>query len=290
MLRKEKVLNKQLISQLNQNQEIDDTHLRTQFISLYQTNEELTASLRYAQIIQRGVLPKSRHFKRMFSDSFIMYKPQTFVSGDFYWIGEVGNKVFFAIGDCTGHGVPGAMLTMLAQSFLNHIVLGKQFLSTSKILSEFDKKFIETFQNENDTFYSNDWIDIALCSFDKETFELEFAGAKRKLLVISKNSSTIYKGCNYPLGGWQIEKERCFESHQIEIKKGDMVYIGSDGYQDQIGGEKNKKFGSKKLHVLLEEIYSLPCEKQLMILKRQFKDWKKTEYQMDDVCIMGVRI
>ncbi|MBI2281822.1 MAG: SpoIIE family protein phosphatase [Bacteroidetes bacterium] len=290
MVKKETHSNRFLIDKLKNNEVIDNEHLKSQFISLYHSNEELTSSLRYAQIIQSGVLPKIRHFNRLFDDFLILYKPQSYVSGDFYWIGEVGRKVLFAVGDCTGHGVPGAMLTMLAQSFLNHIILGKQLSDTSLILKEFDKKFIETFQGENDNFYSNDWIDIALCSFDKDSYELEFAGAKRKILIVNKHESKLIKGNNYPLGGWQIEKNRNFETHKIELKKGNMIYLGSDGFQDQIGGEKAKKFGSKQLHDILVDIYSLPCEKQLMILKNKFKVWKQGAQQLDDVCIMGIRI
>lgn len=290
MVKKDNYSNRFLIDKLRGNEEIDNDQLKNRFISLYNSNEELTSSLRYAQIIQSGVLPKNRHFNRLFDDFLILYKPQSYVSGDFYWIGEVGRKVLFAVGDCTGHGVPGAMLTMLAQSFLNHIILGKQHSDTSLILKEFDKKFIETFQGENDNFYSNDWIDIALCSFDKDNYELEFAGAKRKILVVNKHESKLIKGNNYPLGGWQIEKNRNFETHKIELKKGNMVYLGSDGFQDQIGGEKAKKFGSKQLHDILVDIYPLPCEKQLMILKKKFKAWRQGEQQLDDVCIMGIRI
>ena len=290
MVKKDNYSNRFLIDKLRGNEEIDNDQLKNRFISLYNSNEELTSSLRYAQIIQSGVLPKNRHFNRLFDDFLILYKPQSYVSGDFYWIGEVGRKVLFAVGDCTGHGAPGAMLTMLAQSFLNHIILGKQLSDTSLILKEFDKKFIETFQGENDNFYSNDWIDIALCSFDKDNYELEFAGAKRKILVVNKHESKLIKGNNYPLGGWQIEKNRNFETHKIELKKGNMVYLGSDGFQDQIGGEKAKKFGSKQLHDILVDIYPLPCEKQLMILKKKFKAWRQGEQQLDDVCIMGIRI
>lgn len=290
MVKKDNYSNRFLIDKLRGNEEIDNDQLKNRFISLYNSNEELTSSLRYAQIIQSGVLPKNRHFNRLFDDFLILYKPQSYVSGDFYWIGEVGRKVLFAVGDCTGHGVPGAMLTMLAQSFLNHIILGKQHSDTSLILKEFDKKFIETFQGENDNFYSNDWIDIALCSFDKDNYELEFSGAKRKILVVNKHESKLIKGNNYPLGGWQIEKNRNFETHKIELKKGNMVYLGSDGFQDQIGGEKAKKFGSKQLHDILVDIYPLPCEKQLMILKKKFKAWRQGEQQLDDVCIMGIRI
>ncbi len=290
MVKKEVSLNRLLVEQLKSNEEIDNEQLKNQFVSLYHYHNELTASLKYAEIIQKGVLPKDRHFKRMLSDYFVMYVPQSFVSGDFYWLGEVNNKILFAVGDCTGHGVPGAMLTMLAQSFLNYIILGKKMTNTSEILREFDKKFIETFMHDLENQFHNDWIDISLCCYDKEKMELQFSSAKRKILIVSQNQTDVYRGSNYPLGGWQIENERLFESQTFRVNKGDMVYMGSDGFQDQIGGVLLKKYGSKQLHELLIEIAELPCEKQLMILRREFRQWKQGEIQLDDICLMGIRL
>lgn len=290
MINRDQRLNRFLVEKLKSNEDIDGEQLRSQFVSLNDYYNDLTASLKYAEIIQKGVLPKDRHFQRFFEDYFVMYIPQSFVSGDFYWIGEVGDNVLFAVGDCTGHGVPGAMLTMLAQSFLNHIVLGRGIVNPSSILREFDNKFIETFQHDVDNNYSNDWIDIALCSYNKKSKEVNFSGAKRKLMVVSDNVKKVYKGSNYPLGGWQIETDRFFESQPIEVAKGDMIYLGSDGYQDQIGGGKDKKYGSKQLHELLREMALLPCEKQLVILRESFLKWKKDQDQLDDICLMGIRV
>ena len=290
MIARDFKINSYLVDKLNSNEIIDSEQLKNQFISLYNYNNELTASLRYAEIIQKGALPKDRHFKRLFEDYFVMYVPQSFVSGDFYWIGEVDDKVLFAVGDCTGHGVPGAMLTMLGQSFLNHIILGKGYTDTSKILVEFDKKFIETFRKEHTDKYSNDWIDIALCCYDKIKGTLMFSSAKRKIMIMNNENMLMYKGSNYPIGGWQMEAKRTFDAVTIKADAGDMVFLGSDGFQDQVGGDFSKKYGSKQLHNLLAEISYLPCEKQLMILKRTFLQWKRDEHQLDDVCLMGVRI
>ena len=263
--------------------------LETKYDLLYKKNKELISSLNYAQIIQKGILPKPRHFKRLFSDSFVFYKPQSYISGDFYWIGEAANYTFFAVGDCTGHGVPGALLTMLAHSFLNYIILGKQITNPSEILKEFDKKFIETFTNDDNTDkFENDWIDIALCCFDKEQKLLYFAGAKRKILLISNGNPFLLAGSNYPIGGWQLEKNRTFNTQIIPIKPKDMIYLGSDGFQDQIGGEKNKKFGSTSLHTLLTEIAHHNGETQLKIIKKTFNDWTFNTEQLDDVCMMGI--
>ena len=264
--------------------------LKRQYISLYKRNKELVNSLNYAKIIQKGVLPKDRHFNRFFSDAFVYYQPQSYISGDFYWVGEHKNLKIFAVGDCTGHGVPGALLTMLAQSFLNYIVLGKKIIHPTSILKEFDKKFIETFMGDNEDIFHNDWIDIALCCYDESEKKIYFSGAKRKLLHVSKYNAIIYNGNNYPIGGWQLELNRSFNHHEFNVSEGDMIYIGSDGFQDQIGGEKNKKFGSKQLHELLSSIIEMPCELQLKQLKTTFNKWKTTTEQLDDICLMGIRI
>jgi len=281
--------NKLIISKINKRQEVDENLLKNQFVSLYHYHNELTSSLRYAERIQKGMLPKERHFKRLLLDYFVLYQPQSYVSGDFYWLGEVNDYVLFAVGDCTGHGVPGALLTMLAQSFLNHIILGRKLIDTSEILKEFDKKFIETFADDVKNNFQNDWIDISLCCYHKKKKQVQFSGAKRKILLVSKSKNTIFKGVNYPLGGWQIEHTRSFESQTINVATGDILFLGSDGFQDQFGGNNSKKFGSKKLHNLLIEIAKLPCKKQLMVLKHQLKKWTENEPQVDDICLMGVR-
>lgn len=263
--------------------------LRNQYLSLYQRNKELINSLSYAEVIQKGILPKERHFQRLFDDAFVFYQPQSYVSGDFYWMGEIDNHVLFAVGDCTGHGVPGALLTMLAQSFLNYLILGKKTTHPTLILNEFDKKFIETFMGEQEDVFQNDWIDIALCSLDRNNQTLKFAGAKRKILHVSNGTLNMYNGSNYPIGGWQIENKRNFNHLDIKVSKGDMIYLGSDGYQDQIGGDKNKKFGSKQLHQELLTISELNGKEQLSHLKNVFHRWKKNADQLDDICIMGIR-
>lgn len=263
--------------------------LRNQYLSLYQRNKELINSLSYAEVIQKGILPKERHFQRLFDDAFVFYQPQSYVSGDFYWMGEIDNHVLFAVGDCTGHGVPGALLTMLAQSFLNYLILGKKTTHPTLILNEFDKKFIETFMGEQEDVFQNDWIDIALCSLDRNNQTLKFAGAKRKILHVSNGTFNMYNGSNYPIGGWQIENKRNFNHLDIKVSKGDMIYLGSDGYQDQIGGDKNKKFGSKQLHQELLTISELNGKEQLSHLKNVFLKWKKNADQLDDICIMGIR-
>lgn len=248
-------------------------------------------SLKYAEIIQRGLLPKRRHFNRLFSDHFILYKPLHILSGDFYWIGSRGHLTYLAVGDCTGHGVPGALLSVLASNILSYSIMNKGIVKTNKILKEVDKKFIESFSGIKDELFNNDWVDIALVCIDRLENKLYFSSANRKIcLVNNEQEMTILEGSPYPIGGWQVERERHFNATQFSFEEGNVLYIGSDGFQDQIGGERNKKYSSKKLHAFFAEHHAEPMTKQKQLLEKEFMEWKGQEDQVDDVCIVGVRL
>jgi serine phosphatase RsbU (regulator of sigma subunit) len=247
-------------------------------------------SLKYASIIQRGLLPKKRHFNRHFSDHFVLFKPLNFVSGDFYWVGGKDGLIFAAVGDCTGHGVPGAMLSILARNILEYSIMTKSFLSTDRVLRELDKKFIESFFHVREEEYNNDWVDIALICIDKKRSVIEFSSANRKILHVGKNGAEVYSGSSYPIGGWQVERNRRFDRVTIPFEPGDAIYLGSDGYQDQIGGERLKKFSSRRLHDLLQDNYEHPMKKQKIKLVKELAKWQGKEEQIDDICLMGLRI
>ncbi len=248
-------------------------------------------SLKYAEIIQRGMLPKKRHFNRIFEDYFVVYKPLNILSGDFYWVGKKEHLTFIAVGDCTGHGVPGALLSVLASSILEYSVMNKGINKTNKILQEVDKKFIESFSSVKEDFFNNDWVDIALVCIDWHENKLYFSSANRKICIVSKDKSAhILEGSHYPIGGWQVEKNRKFESSSFNFQKGDILYMGSDGFQDQIGGPKSKKFSSKRLHAFFKEINEDSFDKQKGKLERELKNWQGTNDQVDDICILGVRL
>lgn len=246
-------------------------------------------SLRYARIIQRGLLPKKRHFQREVDDHFVLYRPLKIVSGDFYWIGGKNNVTYAAVGDCTGHGVPGAMLSILARNILEYAIMSKEIVHTDHILAEMDKKFIESFYGVSDE-YNNDWVDISLIRIDWDQMKLEFSSANRKLLLVSGSEFNVLAGNRFPIGGWQIEKNRVFNRQSLDISKGDIVYIGSDGFQDQLGGNYEKKFSSQRLHELLVHISSHPMQKQKLILERSLMEWQGKTEQIDDICIMGLKI
>lgn len=247
-------------------------------------------SLRYARLIQLGLLPKRRHFNRLFVDHFVIYKPLNIVSGDFYWIGSKNHLTYIAVGDCTGHGVPGAMLSVLTRSILEYSIMNKGLVKTHKILREVDKKFIESFSGIKNELFNNDWVDIALLCIDRQENKLYFSSANRKLLFVSEGISQLVYGNSYPIGGWQIEEQRNFTTTVLNFSPGDTFYLGSDGFQDQIGGEKSKKYSSKKLHERLTENANLGMNVQKKLLTRELKSWIGDEEQVDDICLLGVRL
>lgn len=251
---------------------------------------EIRQSINYASIIQNGVLPKKRHFDRLFKDHFVLYKPAQVVSGDFYWVTILKGNIFIVVGDCTGHGVPGAMLSMLAINIVNYSIQ-KNHKNVSDILKEIDKKFIETF-GVNDTLweYGNDWIDLAICKIDKSKNTIEFGGAHKKIFHGTSNGIEVIKGNNYPIGGWQIEKSRTFETTIFDFKQNDILYLGSDGFQDQLNNNTGKKIGSKRLKQILNDSFDYSLETQKILLENELELWKGDTFQTDDVCIVGVRL
>lgn len=260
-------------------------------IQLTESQRTHQDELKNAKVIQEGMLPKKRHFERLFKDSFALYIPQNIISGDFYWVGQKHNMEYLVVGDCTGHGVSAALLSILAINLFEYTIMNKGYKSTSKILKEVDKKFIESFSGSEHGSFDNPWIDLSIICINNKKKQLHFSSANRKLMHIDKaDQMNIYKGSRYPIGGWQLEKNRKFESQTIDYSFGDTVYLGSDGFQDQIGGPKNKKYNSKKLHKLLNRINHLEFNEQEDALKKEFDAWKGQNFQVDDVCIVGINL
>jgi sigma-B regulation protein RsbU (phosphoserine phosphatase) len=253
-------------------------------------NKEMMDSMHYASFIQKGILPQERHLNRLFSEHFVMYRPQNIIGGDLYWVCQKNNLKIFAVGDCTGHGVSGAMLSVLAVSFLNYLVLGKDFLSIGKVLEELDKKWIETFDQGLNRDFNNDWLEIGICAFNSDTRELQFAGAFNKLVYIHQGKETIIEGNRYPIGGWQLEKNREFTDYSMVLPEDSMVYMHSDGFKDQFGSKTRKRFGNNRFMGLLKSTAHLPIVDQYHTIEEEFLLWKGTEQQTDDVCLMGIRL
>ncbi len=257
-------------------------------IELEEKNEEILDSITYAKRIQSAILPSDEVVKEYLQDSFIIYKPKDIVAGDFYWMEQRDGKVLFAAADCTGHGVPGAMVSVVCNNALNRSVREHGILKPSKILDKSREIVISEFKKSLEEVH--DGMDIALCSLDLKTNCLEYSGANNPLWIIRNNSTEIeeIKGTKQPVGkAWS---EKLFENHKLSLNKGDAIYIFSDGYADQFGGEKGKKFKSKAFKELILHAKDKSMEEQKAIIDEFFENWKGNLDQIDDVCIIGVRI
>jgi sigma-B regulation protein RsbU (phosphoserine phosphatase) len=254
-------------------------------------NKEYRDGLSNAQIVQAGLLPKKRHFERLFDDHFVCYFPQDVISGDFYWVGRRHNLRYLVVGDCTGHGISASLLSVLGLNLFEYAIMNKGIKKPSKILKEVDKKFIESFRESSGDNFDNPWIDLSIICIDDKAQKIQFASANRKMLHVSLDGEpTIYLGSRYPIGGWQVERNRTFETTTFAFKKGETIFLGSDGFQDQMGGPKNKKYKSKKLHEFLIENSHLPFLQQKQKLQQEFTAWKHDNPQTDDVCLIGVKL
>lgn len=271
-------------------EEVPYKELHGEYTRLYQSNKELTDNMYYAAFVQQGILPQERHLKRLFSEYFVIYKPQNIIGGDLYWVCRKDEWQIFAVADCTGHGVSGALLSVLAVSFLNYLVLGKEFVSLGKVLEELDKKWIETFQQGVDLGYNNDWMEIGICAFNSNTRELRYSGAFNDLVYTDNGDIKMLEGNRYPIGGWQLENERSFKEHSIILPTESMLYLFTDGIKDQFGDLSKKRFSRKRFLQTLKTINLMPSHQQMQKIEVDFNFWKGSEQQTDDVCLMGVRL
>lgn len=250
-------------------------------------NQRLTDSIQYAKRIQRAMLADVKQLNSALDDAFIYFRPKDMVSGDFYWLGQVDQKLVIAAIDCTGHGVPGALMSMLGNSFLNQIILNQKTTAPDRILEELSNEV--KFALKQEETHNRDGMDMALCTIDLQTKEVEFAGAKNPLIVIRNGKAERIKGDKKPIG-FSHYPGTTFQKHQIDIGTPTCLYMFSDGYIDQFGGEKGRKFMIKRFQSLLEEIHTKPMEEQHEILNTTMNEWMKSEDQIDDILIVGLKI
>jgi serine phosphatase RsbU (regulator of sigma subunit) len=260
------------------------------FQALKKKNKDLIDGLYYASFVQQGMMPQERHFKKNENDYFVFYNPLQIIGGDFFWLGKKDGWSYYAVGDCTGHGVGGAMLSTLAIGFLNYLVYSKEYSELGDILSEIDKKWIETFKrHEEDANLNNDWVEISLIAFNNETRDFQFAGSNSNVLITSNDLAPInLNGDSFPIGGWQIETNRKFTTKYCKFNSPIKVYLYSDGFHDQFGGPLNKKLGSRNFKNYLTSISNLPMIQQHASIDTYFRSWKGINEQTDDVCVLGI--
>ena len=252
-------------------------------------NEEIKSSIHYASRIQNAILPPNEQIDKVFPESFILYLPRDIVSGDFYYITQVGNKKISVVADCTGHGVPGGFMSMLGVSFLTQIISQTENLHAATILNKLRQLVINALHQTGEIGGSKDGMDLALYIFDEQTMQVEFAGANNPLIHISNGELTHIKGDKMPIG-IHLRGDTSFTNVEVEVKKGDVLYTFSDGYADQFGGGDARKFMIKNLKDLLLSIHQKPMDEQRDILEKTLLSWHGDTPRIDDVVVMGVRI
>jgi sigma-B regulation protein RsbU (phosphoserine phosphatase) len=251
-------------------------------------NKEILDSIYYAKHVQEAILPDVKQIHAYFPDSFVLYCAKDIVAGDFYWMEKQGDKKLVVAADCTGHGVAGALMSMIGISLLNQLVNEKKVSEPSDILAQLHEGVVASLKQTDNN--SNDGMDIAICSYDGNRRSLTFSGANRPLWIVRNNALLEYPANKVPVGGLQVSHSEKFIQHEIALEKNDAVYIFTDGFADQFGGEMNKKLMTKKFKETLLSISDLNMSGQQVFLKNYFDEWKGTQEQVDDVLVIGIRV
>jgi serine phosphatase RsbU (regulator of sigma subunit) len=251
-------------------------------------SKEMDESIRYAGHLQQSILPNDCLFTNAFADAFVLFEPKDVVGGDFYWFYQVGNDIYFAVGDCTGHGVPGALVNIAGNTILRQIIRLEGVSDPAQIIRLLDQEIVSLF-NENRTIgETRDGMDIVFCKFNSATGIGQFCGAGRPLILIRDGELVEFKKGTESVGYGSENKD--FETFNFELRKGDQFYLFSDGYTDQFGGENVKKFNRKRFRNLLLSLEGVSMKKQKKELELSYNNWKGKQEQIDDVCVIGVKI
>ena len=257
---------------------------------LNESHREITDSINYAKRIQDALMTSAVYIKEVLPESFILFNPKDVVSGDFYWVyRSPKGQIYFTVADCTGHGVPGAFMSMIGTSLLNEFIIENNIEDTAEVLTKMREQIIKSLDQKGLQGENKDGMDMALCKYDPKKGTVQYSGAYNPLLHISKNEINQLKGDSQPVG-LHTGKKLPFTSKEIQVAKGDMLYIYSDGFPDQFGGEKGKKYLSGKFKKFLLSISDKPIDEQNTLIKDEFANWIGDHEQIDDVCVMGVRI
>ena len=263
--------------------------LRTAKAEIEQKNKDIMDSIKYAKRIQDAILPTERLMNQLLSGSFILFQPKDIVSGDFYWAQHSRNGLLIAAVDCTGHGVPGAFMCMIGNALLNEIVKEKSITKPDEVLNMLRDGVIGSLRQKGEEGESKDGMDICLCNVNTKTMTLDYAGANNPLYIIRNGELTEYKADKQPIG-YYLGSNDPFTNKQVEIQEGDSIYIFSDGYPDQFGGPNGKKFKYRPFKELLISIQDRSMQEQGDILDKKMKQWKGELEQVDDICVLGIRI
>lgn len=265
-----------------------EREIKEQHRLISEKNENITSSITYASRIQRAVFGNEDHLKTLFPQSFVFLKPHSIVSGDFYWFYQTSDYKIVIAADCTGHGVPGAFMTLLGQTFLEEIVDNQKIYMPDKILYELNIRIVDRLNKEYSETQVSDGMDMAVLTFDHINNKVYYAGANNPLFYVRKNEDMLIKASKFAVGG-QVEN-KLYELHEFEMIPETMYYIYSDGFQDQFGEENNRKFMSKNFRKLLHEISDLELDEQKNMLNESLEFWKGNLHQTDDILVIGIKI
>lgn len=263
--------------------------IQKQHDKIAEQQREIIGDLKYSIRIQKSILPIPEVISNVIPEQFILNLPRNSVSGDFYWVGNQGDRRAIAVADCTGHGISGALMTMAGMAFLNDIMGRKENLEPNEVLFELRKMVMNLLKQTGEEGEASDGMDISLTMLNNDGTKLWFSGANNPLYIIRDGELTVVKGDRMPIG-IHLNFERPFASNELDVKKGDLVYLFSDGFADQFGGPRNKKFRYKQFQELLIEIHTKPLSKQKEILRKTYLDWMGEYDQVDDVLVLGYKI
>ncbi|MGM0463216.1 MAG: SpoIIE family protein phosphatase [Bacteroidota bacterium] len=267
-----------------------NTQLNAAYTEIDEQRKHIMDSIYYARRIQTAILPSEDHIYDKLGDHFILYRPKDIVSGDFYWFRAIDNRIMVSAVDCTGHGVPGAFMSIVGYNQLNHAVNVGKARDAEDVLNQLNRGVIETLSVDTHESKVMDGMDMALCVFCEGMKTVQFSGANNPLIIIRDGELLQYKGDKFPIGAYEGERPQVFTRQEVTLKKGDCLYIYSDGYADQFGGPKDKKFTTKKFKQLLLDIYKEKCDVQKYLLDKRLDEWKGDREQLDDVLVIGIKI
>lgn len=255
-----------------------------------QKSQKITDSIRYAQRIQQTLLPAKEFITSVFPESFVLFLPKDIVSGDFYWMHKENDIVYFAAIDCTGHGVPGAFMSIFAHNILTQALEELELPEPYEILNYISTSIRATLRREELHANIKDGMDLSLCSYNLKNKELKFSGVHNSLYIIQNNELIEYKGDKQPIGEPFEDATHQYRQHVLTIQDSSKIYLFSDGFYDQFGGKEQKKFMTRNFKALILRIHQYPSNKQLEMLQQEFNDWKGDYEQIDDVLIWGIQL
>ena len=250
--------------------------------------KNVTDSIRYAKRLQESILPPDRRIRELLPESFVLYRPKDIVSGDFYWFERVNDRIVFAAVDCTGHGVPGAFMSLVGHNGLNQAIKERGHTEPATVLKDLNRIAFEALHKDRDQFLVRDGMDMALCTLDRDNLTLDYAGANCPLYLVRNGELVQYEPNKISVGGFELAGVE-FLQHRVQLERGDVVYVFSDGYPDQFGGPRGKKFLYKRFRDLLVSIHQQPMERQKGLLLDALNDWKGAHEQVDDILVIGMR-